>query len=425
MIARRSNTIGLKHSFKAQIEKDEKEAKAKIQRELEATKAKIKKEEKASIDEARRVEREEKRLAKEMEKKALQAKTDKERLAAEEASETQFNAATEKAEQAILAAEQSSEDALSKALDRAEQAKEAAAERAELLEKATADKFEAALSQAAETAERAEKDAVFEEEAVEQQVVATVDAIEKEDLIEENATLEKAKEILASVWGVAAPLVIPGIFIALYAILASFSAPPPEPCLGAEDEEIRKIMGRAERPKTARANMDPWSGEAKHMVGVGTGAMALLAVLMSSGPVSGFVSTSSTKVSSRSARNTQRTLVQSTPSQPVQPTTLGRATLAQGVVAVAVVAAACRKRAVKHVGRWSKVVRFAKPSAITGKDPLHVIISGAGVGGLLLAKALSKEPTIKVTLLEQAGPPTLCWTRLYRHSLQFNTTWVT
>ena len=45
----------------------------------------------------------------------------------------------------------------------------------------------------------------------------------------------------------------------------------------------------------------------------------------------------------------------------------------------------------------------AKPSAITGKDPLHVIISGAGVGGLLLAKALSKEPTIKVTLLEQAG----------------------
>ena len=255
---------------------------------MEATKAKIKKEEKASIDEARRVEREEKKLAKEMEKKALQAKTDKERLAAEEASESQFNAATEKAEQAILAAEQRSEDALSKALDQAEQAKEAAAERAELLEKAAADKFEASLSQAAETAERAEKDAVFEEEAVEQQVVETVDAIEKEDLIEENATLEKAKEILTNVWGVAAPLVIPGIFIALYAILASFSAPPPEPCLGAEDEEIRKIMGRAERPKTARANMDPWSGEAKHMAGVGTGAMALLAVLMSNGPVSGF-----------------------------------------------------------------------------------------------------------------------------------------
>lgn len=162
------------------------------------------------------------------------------------------------------------------------------------------------------------------------------------------------------------------------------------------------------------------------MAGVGTGAMALLAVLMSNGPVSGFVSTSSNKVSSRSAHNTQRTLVASTPSQPVQPTTtLGRATLAQGVVAVAVVAAACRKRAVKHVGRWSKVVRFAKPSAITGKDPLHVIISGAGVGGLLLAKALSKEPTIKVTLLEQAGPPTLCWTRLHRHSLQFNKKWGT
>ena len=368
---------------------------------MDATKAKIKKDEKAAIDEARRVEREEKKMARDMEKQALQAKTDKERLAAEEKSETAFNAATEKAEAAILAAEQRSEDELSKALEQAEQAKEAAAERAELLEKAAADKFEAALSQAAETAERAEKDAVFEEEAVEQQVVATVDAIEKEDLIEENAGLEKAKEILASAWSIAAPLVIPGIFMALYAVLASFSAPPPEPCLGAEAEGVRKMMGRAERTKTAKATMDPWEREAKHMVGVGTGAMALLAVLMSSGPVSGFVSTSSPTLPSRTTRPT-RTLAQGTPSQPRSSTTLGRATLAQGVAAVAVIAAAGRKRVAKHMGRWSQVVRCAKSSAITGKDPLHVIISGAGVGGLLLAKALSKEPTIKVTLLEQA-----------------------
>lgn len=390
---------------KAQIEKEEKETKAKIQRELDAKKAQIKKDEKAAIDEARRVEREEKKAAKDMEKNALRAKTDEERLAAEEASETAFNAATEKAEAAILAAEQRSEDELSKALEQAEASKEAAAERAELLEKAAADKYEAALSQAAETAERAEKDAVFEEEAVEQQVVATVDAIEKEDLIEENASLEKAKEFLGSAWSIAAPLVTPGIFIALYAVLASFSAPRPEPCLGAEADEVRKIMGRAERTKTARANMDPWSGEAKHMVGVGTGAMALLAVLTSSGPVSGFVSTSPTTLPARNAQRSQRTLSQGTPSQPAQPSaTFGRATLAQGVVAVAVIAAAGRRRAAKHIGRWSQVARCAaKPSAITGKDPLHVIISGAGVGGLLLAKALSKEPTIKVTLLEQAS----------------------
>eukprot|EP00438_Fugacium_kawagutii_P033290 Skav219619 [mRNA] locus=scaffold628:154722:155768:- [translate_table: standard] len=297
---------------KAQIEKEEKEAKAKIQRELEAQKAKIKKDEKAAIDEARRVEREEKKVARDMEKKALQAKADSDRLKAEEASETAFNAATEKAEAAILAAEQRSEDELSKALEQAEQAKEAAAERAELLEKASTDKYEAALSQIADAAERAEKDAIFEEEAVEQQVVATVDAIEKEDLLEENAALEKAKEILTSAWSIAAPLVIPGIFIALYAILASFSAPPPEPCLGAEEEEIRKVMGRAERPKTAKANMDPWSGEAKHMVGVGTGAMALLAVFMSSGPVSGFVTTSSAPLPSRTVRSTQRTLAKGT-----------------------------------------------------------------------------------------------------------------
>ena len=298
---------------------------------MDARKAQIKKDEKAAIDEARRVEREEKKAAKDMEKNALRAKTDKERLAAEEASETAFNAATEKAEAAILAAEQRSEDELSKALEQAEASKEAAAERAELLEKAAADKYEAALSQAAETAERAEKDAVFEEEAVEQQVVATVDAIEKEDLIEENASLEKAKEFFGSAWSVAAPLVIPGIFIALYAVLASFSAPPPEPCLGAEADEVRKIMGRAERPKTARANIDPWSREAKEMAKLGTGAMALLAVLMSSGPVSGFVSTSPTTLPARNAQRSQRTLSQGTPSQPAQPSaTFGRATLAQG-----------------------------------------------------------------------------------------------
>ena len=164
-------------------------------------------------------------------------------------------------------------------------------------------------------------------------------------------------------------------------------------------------MGRAERPKTARANIDPWSREAKEMAKLGTGAMALLAVLMSSGPVSGFVSTSPTTLPARNAQRSQRTLSQGTPSQPAQPSaTFGRATLAQGVVAVAVIAAAGRRRAAKHIGRWSQVARCAaKPSAITGKDPLHVIISGAGVGGLLLAKALSKEPTIKVTLLEQAG----------------------
>ena len=227
-------------------------------------------------------------------------------------------------------------------------------------------------------------------QAVEQEVVATVDAIEKEDLIEENMSLEKAKEVLASAWSVLAPLVIPGIFIALYAVLASFGAPPPEPCLGAEAEAVRKAMGRAERPKTAKATMDPWDREkAKTMVGVGTGAMALVAVL-SSQPVSGFVPTISLQV--KPAKQVQLARAQA----PRASKGVGRTALAQGVVAVAVVAAGQRRMA-----RKAKVTCMAS-GEITGANPLHVIISGAGVGGLLLAKALSKEPTIKVTLLEQA-----------------------
>lgn len=393
--------------IQAQIEKEEKQAKDKIQSELEATKANIQKKEKQAVEEARRVERDEKKAAREMEKQALQAKTDKDRLAAEEASETAFNAATEKAEKAILEAQSISEEELTKALEKAEDARTAAAEKAELLEKAAVEKFETALSQAAETAERAEKDAVFEEEAVEQAVVETVDAIEKEDLLEENQLLEKAKVALSAGWTFAAPLVIPGIFIALYAVLASFSAPPPEPCLGAESEETRKMMGRQERPKTSKANMDPWNDEKKRMAAVGSGAMAVAAVLMSSGPVSGFVSPSSAKLTSRSVqRMAEGAKAQTTPEQSSKPSTFGRATLAQGAVA-AVAVAAVRRRSVGCLAKKaSKVIRLAtkaKSSKITGADPLHVIISGAGVGGLLLAKALSKEPTIKVTLLEQAG----------------------
>ena len=359
--------------------------------------------EKQTIDEARRVEKQEKDAARALEKKALQSKSDSERVKAEEASEVAFNAATEKAEKAILEAQTISEQDLTKAIEKADEARSAASERAELEEKAAVDKFEAAFSQAAETAERAERDAVFEEEAVEQAVVETVDAIEKEDLLEENQLLEKAKIYLSAAWTFVAPLVIPGIFIALYAVLASFSAPPPEPCLGGEDDKTRKMMGRVERPKTARATMDPWEREGKKMAGAGAAAMGLVAFLASSGPVSGFVGPSPAKLTSKSLQPSQGA-AQAHPTQPVQSTsTVSRTTLAQGVVVAAVAAAAARRKATARGSQKSKVVCLAKSSEISGANPLHVIISGAGVGGLLLAKALSKEPTIKVTLLEQAG----------------------
>eukprot|EP01083_Nonionella_stella_P187686 690196_1 len=39
--------------------------------------------------------------------------------------------------------------------------------------------------------------------------------------------------------------------------------------------------------------------------------------------------------------------------------------------------------------------------AITEENPLRVLIAGAGVGGLALANALSKDPKMKVTVLER------------------------
>jgi len=48
------------------------------------------------------------------------------------------------------------------------------------------------------------------------------------------------------------------------------------------------------------------------------------------------------------------------------------------------------------------LVNFADvPNEITEKNPLHVIIAGAGVGGLALANSLVKNPKMKVTLLEK------------------------
>lgn len=270
-----------------------------------------------------------------------------------------------------------------------------------MLEKAAVDKLEVALSQASEIAEKAEKEAVQEEEKLEQQVVQTVDEIEKEEYLEENEYLEKAKEALTTVWSVAGPLVIPGVFLALYAVLASFVAPKPAPCLGSESEEVRNLMGRAARPKKSRANIDPWTREDKVAVGAGAAGAFFLAIMSSSGPSMGFVSTS--PATSRGVRS--HASLQAQPVQSRVTATTNRPTaLVQGAVVLAVAAAAGRRRAARQLQRAANIVCNAtKSTEISGANPLHVIISGAGVGGLLLAKALSKEPTIKVSLLEQAS----------------------
>jgi zeaxanthin epoxidase len=51
----------------------------------------------------------------------------------------------------------------------------------------------------------------------------------------------------------------------------------------------------------------------------------------------------------------------------------------------------------------ASVVRQAVANEISEENPLRVIIAGGGVGGLLLAKALTKEKHVKVNLLEQTS----------------------
>jgi len=74
-----------------------------------------------------------------------------------------------------------------------------------------------------------------------------------------------------------------------------------------------------------------------------------------------------------------------------------------GLVAVAVTAGGIRQsaaRRINHKGR--RLVQLAVAGEVTEANPLRVIVAGGGVGGLMTAKALSKVPTLKVSMLEQA-----------------------
>lgn len=67
----------------------------------------------------------------------------------------------------------------------------------------------------------------------------------------------------------------------------------------------------------------------------------------------------------------------------------------------AVVAASCSAKA-KKAQKRARYVNCSAAREVSEANPMHVIIAGGGVGGLMTAKALSKVPTLKVTMLEQA-----------------------
>lgn len=405
---------------KAKIEKEEKEAKAKINEQLKKDTSKIKDAEKAEIAAIRKTEQAEKQAARAREtSERAAAKSEEARVAAAERAENAVIAAGEKAEQAIIAVKDNSEAKVVEVVQKAEDLRIQVAEKAEADEKAAAEKAELLRSQAIERAESAEREVVEQEEATERQVIEDVEAIEKKELLEENAGLEKAKVILESVWGVVGPVVIPGIAMAVYAFIASLFDGKPEPALGAESEDTRVKMGRKERVVTRGATLDPWEKEmAEAKVAVGATAGAALAALTQMGGASpGFVSGAAAR--SQVAVRPAVAPLAAAPMQPAASASLSSSAMVGGVVAISAVAAgllrASRRtsrrgfqaRKVKVVGAGasqpSATARQATGMEVSEENPLRVVIAGGGVGGLLLAKALSKVPTVKVTLLEQTS----------------------
>lgn len=77
--------------------------------------------------------------------------------------------------------------------------------------------------------------------------------------------------------------------------------------------------------------------------------------------------------------------------------------LAGAVVLVSVVGAGAARRSRKRLNaRKAGYVKLAAKGPISVDNPLHVVVAGGGVGGLMTAKALSTVPHFKVTMLEQA-----------------------
>jgi len=421
----KDNANAQEKAQKVQINKEEKEAKAKIDEQLKKDISQIEAQEKAEIEAAKKAEQTEKQAAVNTARSArADATSEAARVAAAERAEAATITAVEKAERAIIAAKDKSLMKTKAALQKAEQAKVQASEAAEAAKEAAADQAEKARALAIERAELADREVIEQEEATERKVVEAVEAIEKSELFEENAALVKTRAIIVAVWSVVGPVVLPGIIMALYAFVASLGAPLPEPALGSEMDETRKKMGRKPRIVTRGATIDPWestTAASKVTAGATTGA-ALMAILQATGTSTpGFVGGATLRGSQLSTRaatmpGARMLAPASTAQMPgAAPNSSAAVGAMVGGLAVAGYLRASRRagrgavqarkgvKVVSTEARTSATARQAVPMEVSEENPLRVVIAGGGVGGLLLAKALSKVPTVKVTLLEQTS----------------------
>lgn len=245
---------------KALIEKQEKLTKSKIDSDLKLEKDRLSSERKGAFEQVKKKEQAAKQQALLVEKQEKQAagRDEGKRVQAEEKLEAALAEAQETAEKELVAATEKYEQALSAALERADEAREKAAQTADTTYKLTVDAAEKARRDGAEKFEIFERTVLEDEEKVERDVIETVAQIEELELEEESASITTAKRIASTIWSVAAPLVIPGVAMFAYAVVASLFAPPPVPCRGNETEETRVAMGRGPRQKTVQPTLDPW-----------------------------------------------------------------------------------------------------------------------------------------------------------------------
>ncbi|CAE8614771.1 unnamed protein product, partial [Polarella glacialis] len=193
--------------------------------------------------------------------------------------------------------------------------------------------------------------------------------------------------------------------------LADDSAIPPAFWRDSADAETRAFYGNLnERTRVLmRAFAAPPDADGPK-VPVGAGAMAgaaMLAVYSTSGgagaPAFAVAGGRAATAATRHAVASRVTARASAKSSSGEKSSSVAALVAGAAASGAFALSGNRRGKVSRTFRSSRVKLQAANLEISEENPLRVIIAGGGVGGLMLAKALSKEPTMRCTILEQTN----------------------